>query len=153
MMSIRCILMGFQVVSGLKINFSKYEWVGIRDVEHQPNLAEVMGCKSSNLPIKYLGLPLGANYKDQRIWEPVISHVEMRLAGWKRGLLSKGGRLTLVKNTLSNLLIYYLSLFTIPCSAAKKLESIQSKFLWGECGSQEVSLGCLERIEKTYTGG
>lgn len=55
------------MVSGLNINFSKSEFVGIGGMEDQPNLAEVIGCKMSNLPIKYLGMPLGANYKDLRI--------------------------------------------------------------------------------------
>lgn len=128
-MNIRYILMGFQVVSDLKINLAKSEFVGTGEMEQQSNLAEVIGCKSSNFPIKYLGLPLGATYKDQRVWELLNSQIERRLAGWKRGLLSEGGCLTLVKRTQCNLPIYYLSLFTIPASVAKKLESIQLKFL------------------------
>ena len=46
-------------------------------------------------------------------------------------LLSKGGRLTLVKSTLSSLPTYYLSLFVIPVAVADRLERIQRKFLWG----------------------
>ena len=44
----------------------------------------------------------------------------------------KGGRLTLLKSTLSNLPTYYLSLFTIPSHVANKLEKIQRDFLWGD---------------------
>ena len=46
-------------------------------------------------------------------------------------LLSKGGKLTLVKSILSSLLTYYLSLFVIPLAVANRLEHIQRKFLWG----------------------
>ena len=46
--------------------------------------------------------------------------------------LSKGGRMTLLKSTLSSLPTYYLSLFTIPSHVANKLEKIQRDFLWGD---------------------
>jgi hypothetical protein len=57
--------------------------------------------------------------------------MESKLAGWKRLLLSRGGRLTLIKSTFSNIPTYYLSLFQIPGRVAKQIEKIQRDFLWG----------------------
>ena len=57
--------------------------------------------------------------------------MEKQLSGWKRLYFSKGGRLTLLKSTLSSLPTYYLSLFTIPKAVAIRLECIQRNFLWG----------------------
>ena len=57
--------------------------------------------------------------------------MEKKLSGWKRLYLSKGGRLTLLKSTLSSLPTYYLSLFTVPKVVAMRLERIQRNFLWG----------------------
>jgi hypothetical protein len=45
--------------------------------------------------------------------------------------LSKGGRVTLIKSTLSNLPTYFMSLFPIPNSIAKHIEKLQCSFLWG----------------------
>lgn len=36
----------------------------------------------------------------------------------------------LIKIIFGNLLIYYMSLLTIPGSVAKKLEVIRSRFIW-----------------------
>jgi len=79
----------------------------------------------------YLGLPLGASYKFVSTWKGVVEKMKRRLAGWKRMYLSKGGRLTLIKSTLSNLPMYLLSMFPIPLKVANRLEKIQKGFLMG----------------------
>uniref|UniRef100_A0A2N9ERP2 Reverse transcriptase zinc-binding domain-containing protein n=1 Tax=Fagus sylvatica TaxID=28930 RepID=A0A2N9ERP2_FAGSY len=62
--------------------------------------------------------------------------MERRLGGWKRLYLSKGGKLTLLKSTLSNLPTYFLSLFHIPADVACRIEKLQRDFLWHGLGDQ-----------------
>ena len=62
--------------------------------------------------------------------------MERRLAGWKCLYLFKGGRVTLIKSTLSNLTTYFLSLFPIPASVANQMERLQRNFLWGGFGDE-----------------
>ncbi|GLT62498.1 hypothetical protein SLA2020_351340 [Shorea laevis] len=50
--------------------------------------------------------------------------------------LSKGGRVTLIKSTLANLLTYYMSLFPLPVSVANRMEKLQRDFLWGGLGDE-----------------
>ena len=88
-------------------------------------LARILCCKVGRLPMSYLGMPLGAHFKDASIWNPILESVEKKLANWKRLYLSKGGRLTLLKSTLSSIPTYYLSLFTIPQHIADRLERIR----------------------------
>jgi hypothetical protein len=133
---LRCLFLCFEAVSGLKINLSKSEIVPIGEVENVVELASILGCGVATLPMKYLGLPLGAHYKASAIWSGIIEKMESRLAGWKRMYLSKGGRLTLIKSTLSNLPTYYLSLFPIPVVVANRLEKLQRDFLWGGLGDE-----------------
>ena len=81
--------------------------------------------------MKYLGLPLGAKFKDKTIWNPILEKMERRLARWKLLYLSKGGRVTLIKSTLSNLATYFLSLSPILATVANRIEKFQQNFLWG----------------------
>ena len=78
-----------------------------------------------------MGLPLGASLKKKSIWNCVVEKMEKCLGGWKRLYLSRGGRVTLIKSTLSSLPTYYLSLFPIPMSVAGRIEKLQKDFLWG----------------------
>jgi hypothetical protein len=43
---------------------------------------------------------------------------------------------TLIHSTLSSIPTYYLSLFLIPVSVAKKLERLQREFLWSGMGDE-----------------
>jgi hypothetical protein len=58
------------------------------------------------------------------------------LAGWKHLYLSKWGRITLRKSTLSNLLTYFLLLFPTSASIANRIEKLQQDFLWGGMGEE-----------------
>jgi hypothetical protein len=79
---------------GLKINLAKSEIVPVSEVGE--GLASILECRVASLPMKYLGLPLGAPYKASTIWNG-IEKIEHRLTGWKKLYLSKEGRLTLKK--------------------------------------------------------
>lgn len=53
--------------------------------------------------------------------------------------LSKGGRLTLLKSTLSSLPRYYSSLFTIPTSVVNRIEV-----------TEEFSMGWFRRVQTSF---
>jgi hypothetical protein len=134
--SLRNVFTWFETVFGLRVNLHKSEIVPVGEVSNLEEIVAVMGCQLSALPMTYLGLPLGAKLNFTIIWNPVIEKMERRLAGWKRLYLSKGGKLTLFKSTLSNLPTYFLSLFHLPAGVAHRLEKLQRDFLWDGLGDQ-----------------
>ena len=125
------LLMWFEALSGLKVNMEKSELIPVGRVENVGELADEFGYKVGNLPSTYLGMPLGAPFKSSGVWDGIEERFKRRLAMWKRQYISKGGRITLIRSTLSNLPIYFMSIFQIPRAVRIRLEKIQRDFLWG----------------------
>ena len=117
--------MWFEAMSGLKINLNKSEIIPIGPVTNAEELASELGCKIGSLPTYYLGLPLGAKHKALGVWDSIEKRFRKRLASWKIQYISKGGRGTLIRSTLSSLPIYYLSIFRMPQKVCAILERIQ----------------------------
>nr|GEW40045.1 zinc finger, CCHC-type [Tanacetum cinerariifolium] len=101
-----CLLRCFFMVSGVKINMHKSNIlsVNVHD-EEVSNMAFVLGRRVAKLPMMYLG--------------------------WKAKLLSVGGRLSLIKAVLGNLPTYYMSLYWMPITVQKRLESMRNRFFIG----------------------
>lgn len=107
LVSIKRGLRCFELLSGLRINYHKSVLCGYGvGNEVLSTMADLLNCKVQGLPLKFLGLPLGANLGKKSTWKPILEKVKSRLAGWKRRLLSFAGRLTLIKLVVSNLSLY-----------------------------------------------
>lgn len=128
----RCILHCFEAVSSLNINLAKSKMFCVGEILNIKNLAWILGCKIGILRSTYLGLSLEAKFKSKAAWEPVMERISLKLESRKVVLLSKGGRLTLLKSTLASIPNYYLSLLTISGLVATRMESYFSKFLWND---------------------
>lgn len=74
----KAILLCYEAVSGLKVNFRKRELLGVMvDDDHSLNLyAAIMGCKIGSFPSIYLGLPLCIGRAPKSVWNLVIERVE-----------------------------------------------------------------------------
>ena len=143
----------FCLASRLKINMAKSQLLGINmDEEVILEKSRRIGCEVGKWPLQYLGLPLGGNLCRKLFWKPVLRKVRKRLEGWKRSFLSRRGRLSVIESIMSSMPIYYLSLFKIPRSVAKEIESLMRDFLRegfdGEVGDHLVAWKqvCLPKI-------
>ena len=128
------ILMWFEAISGLKINLDKSEIFPVGRVENVEDLTFELGWA---LPSSYLRLPLGVAHKLVVVWDGVEERFRKRLAMWKRQFISKGGRITLIRSTLSSMPIYLMSLVRLPRVVRLRLEKIQRDFIWGGGGLEK----------------
>lgn len=104
------------------------------------SLAASIHCKSGRLPITYLVLPTGAKPRSISLWNLVIKNFERKLSSWKKQYLSLGKRITLIRACLSNLLVYYMSLFKV-----QKAVEERSNYILG------ISYGRVKEIKRNYT--
>ena len=79
-------------------------------------------------------MPLGASYKASVIWNPIIEKIELRLTGWQKIYLSKGGRLTLLKSTLSSLPTTIYLCFSFRLVLLRGLNVFNGTFFGGTWG-------------------
>ncbi|WMV22162.1 hypothetical protein MTR67_015547 [Solanum verrucosum] len=147
---LRVILVLFEGVSGLHINWRKSFMYPINEVNNMSYIASILGGVVGTLPTTYLGMPLGAKSKSIEIWNGVIEKCEKKLARWKTQYLSMGGRLTLINSVLNALPTYMMSLFPIPARVIKKLDRIRRNFLWQ--GNNEKKRFHLVKWESVVTG-
>ena len=130
--TIKSILRVFELASGHKINYAKSSFGTVgKSQQWTMQAAKYLNCKILSLPFTYLGIPIGANPRRSQLWDPILRKSERKLARWKQKYLSFGGRVTLIRSTLTSIPIYFLSFFRIPTKVAAKLTQIQRRFLWG----------------------
>ncbi|QHO52390.1 Putative ribonuclease H protein [Arachis hypogaea] len=119
-------------MSGLVINYQKSVLIPINISDSEARcLSQELKCPVSCLPMKYLGIQIEANPRRIETWKPVLDKIEKKLSKWKSGLLSRAGRITMIRAVVNHLPLYYLSLFKLPKTVAKKIISLQSDFFWG----------------------
>jgi hypothetical protein len=135
---LKAILRGFELVSGLKVNFWKSSILGVNVSDNFMCLASVfLNCRIGGVPFKYLGLPVGASIRREATWEPLVASLRKRLGGWENRFISLGGRITLLNSVLNAIPIFYLSYIKIPRGVWKKTRRLQRKFLWGGRGGRK----------------
>lgn len=140
--NLKNILLAFELISGLKVNFKKSVVAAVGNALHTTECALLFGCPLTSFPMKYLGIPLGHKSKAVGIWDVILHKFQKKLSIWQRRYLSKGGRLMLIIHVLSSLPVYYLSLFQLPVSVEKQIK-IMKQFLWVLQKQGEEGLGVL----------
>jgi len=73
---IKGILLSFQGLSGLSVNYSKSALIVLeKDEVWAQSAASLIGCSRVQRPINYLGIPLGANMNKASSWQGIIEKI------------------------------------------------------------------------------
>ncbi|XP_058732569.1 uncharacterized protein LOC131604096 [Vicia villosa] len=135
--TIKALLRGFELVSGLGINYHKSKLIGINIENHFLDCASLfLSCRRENSCF-FLGIPIGIHPRRISSWNIILGKIKSRLLDWKARFLSFGGRLNLIKSVLSSLAIFMLSFYKAPKKILKEITKVQSNFLWGGGGDRK----------------
>ena len=80
---LRVILILFEGISGLHINWRKSFLYPIDKVHNMEALNLILGGQVGALPTTYIGMLLGAKSMTKEIWSSVIEKCEKKLTEWK----------------------------------------------------------------------
>ena len=131
----------FYDFSGLQLNRAKSIFVGFGlSTEETSRCARLLETPIGTLPVRYLGLPLANRRLRVQDWQPVLEKVEARLGGWRARMISRGGRLVLVKAVLSAIPTYFMSVFRMPSGVRRRLKGTMRRFFWR--GTETTRGGC-----------
>ena len=85
---------------------------------------------------KYLGLPPLVGRGKRKAFSRIKDQVGRKIAWWKGNLLSNAGREILIKAVAQATPTYTMSVFKLPDSLCKELNSIMGNFWWGQKGRE-----------------
>jgi hypothetical protein len=129
--NLKLILYCCEWLTGLKINFHKSEVFvfGVSQGEKEV-LANNLNCVLSELPLKYLGIPISDKHLNMNAFLPLTQKMIKRLDPRKGGFLTSGGRQILTNSCLSSIHLYCMGFYHLHDRTHKKMDSIIAKFLW-----------------------
>lgn len=127
----KAILRGFELMTGLKINFLKSKVYDINVSDwHMDAALSFLNCDVDSLPFKYLGVKFGGNPRNVSMWKELIDQIKWRLATWRGKHLNMAGRALLINMVLNVIPVFSFLLYKAPQKVIDEIRKIQSKFLW-----------------------
>ncbi|KAK1296359.1 hypothetical protein QJS10_CPB15g00771 [Acorus calamus] len=88
---------------------------------------------TDKFPVRYLGVPLFPGALTHSMCAPLIDKLRFRIQAWSGHMLSKAGKLELIKSVLLSFCHFWTSGFSLPKHTIHTMEKIIRRFLWA-CG-------------------
>ena len=133
---IKLVLKVFADVTGLQTNLAKSVAMPIRCEDiNLPMVLQPLNITVKDFPCKYLGMPLSLYQLRKDDYQALLDKIDALLAAWKGGLISREGRLVLLKSVLSSVVIYMMTTHRIPAAVLQAIEKRCRAWLWRGEGS------------------
>ncbi|KAE8787303.1 retrotransposon protein [Hordeum vulgare] len=143
--NLKFLLLCFEEMSGLKINFDKSEVVVLGYFEaEQHRIADNLNCKLASFPISYLGMPLAESRILVSGFNPLVGRVASRAEPWCGRLTSKGSKSILISSNLASLPMYMMGMYILPEGVHNAFDKELARFFWQARNVVLVSAAALE---------
>ncbi|XP_071674451.1 uncharacterized protein [Lolium perenne] len=135
--NLKYILLCFENMSGLRINFHKSEVMVLGGDETEgTRIANMLNCKRGTFPFTYLGLPVSDRALLASDWGPLTNKVAKRADPWMGKLMSSAARLTLINACLSSLPLHAMSVCLLGEGVHGLFDKARSRFYWEANGAK-----------------
>jgi hypothetical protein len=102
--NLKFLLLCFETMSGLKINFDKSEVVILGySPKDQQQIADSLNCRLTSFPVSYLGMPIWDSRILIKDLDPLVERVKSKAEPWRGKFTSKGSKTILINSCLSSL--------------------------------------------------
>lgn len=132
--NLKFLLMCFENMSGLKINYHKSEVFVLGEHEDSTRIANQLNCKLGSFPFIYLGLPISDKNITVEQWFFLVQKLAARVEPWIGRFLSSGGRLILSNSCLASLPMFAMGLFLLQEGVHEQLDSHRGRYFWEGAG-------------------
>jgi hypothetical protein len=152
--NLKCSLIWFENLPGMRINYHKSEIIPCNLSEDQIHVASnILGCPVGSFPIKYLGVPLHHDKLKREDVQPLVDNILKRVASWRGKLLSHAAKVTLIQSCLASIPVYLLSFIKFLKWAIKALNTHLANCLWSDVeGKKKYHLSNWESMAKDFGG-
>jgi len=132
------VLQTYERASSQQLNAAKTSIFFSRNtgVEFQGFIRNSAGATISTGFETYLGLPAMVGRSKRQTFASICEKVKAKVDGWKEKFLSQAGKEILIKAVVQALPTYCMSVFRLPQSLCKSLNSIMCRFWWGHKSNQ-----------------
>jgi hypothetical protein len=130
--NLKWILSCFELMSGMGINYHKNELVpiNIENEEEETKWAKIFGSPMGVFPIKYLDIPLHYSKLSRDDLQPLVDKIIKIIDGWRGKLLTRVGKIVLIKTCLASIFVYLHFLF--PKWAFDLINSHMTNCFWDD---------------------
>jgi hypothetical protein len=135
---IKFLLYCFEEMSGLRINYNKSEVFGLgMEEQEQRKIAQMLNCKVGAFLMKYLGIPVSDTKLSKNELNIVAEKIENRLATWKCGQLSYGGKAVLLNSSLTSIPMYMMGFYLLYEGNHQRMDTARARFFWQGIGKKK----------------
>lgn len=140
-MGIKVVLIIFQIMTGLKVNFHKSNLYSARSDCPDSQCTGIYAWMYTWDFFFFLNIwvqPLEANLQGRNIgWKKITT----KFTSWRSSTLSQAGRLVLIRSVLDSIPTYWLSLKKLPVGVQKDLKKLKRQFFWRRRTKQMLRSG------------
>jgi hypothetical protein len=129
--NIEFLLLCFEEMSGLGINFDKSEVVILGySPEDQQRIANNLNCRLSSFPITYLGMLIQDTRILNKELDPLVGRVRTKAEPWHGRFTSRASTSVLIDSCLASLPMYIMGLYLLPEGVHSTFDKELSHFFW-----------------------